>query len=70
MPSQNVGAEIATNAPIIAARSASLPRLSAEMIPTPRPTTSHKIAPPIQSETVAGRRWKINSATGASLYQL
>ena len=31
------------------------------------PVTSHTIAPPITSESVAGRRSKINSLTGALL---
>ena len=58
-PSQYTGAEMATSAVPIAARSRSVPRLIAEMIPIGMPISSHTIAPPMASAAVAGRRSKI-----------
>ena len=66
-PNQYSGAETRTSAVPMLARSRREPARLADTIPTPTPVTTHTMAPPMTSDSVAGRRLKISSLTGALL---
>jgi hypothetical protein len=67
-PSQYGGAEIATSAAVIVARSRNVWRRIAEIVPTATPAPIQMTAAPSVSDAVAGSRSKIWSRTGTLLW--